>query len=217
MIIDTKHNTTKYKFKKFTNEKNDLLEENSDIKTNIAFIINKFGIPTTTIEIGIYYGLTTLWLAEKLSPLNPNFKHYCIDPFTQDIAFGEDLTDVHNDFLYNLQACEAKENIVFINKSSYEGLIDLKNKNIIPQFVYIDGDHKASSVLTDLVFSFNLLPSGGVILCDDALDWRHVDTNGSVDPHMCPRMAVETFLMCNWSSVRPLRLPCDSQKAFVKI
>ena len=86
-------------------------------------------------------------------------------------------------------------------------------------FIYIDGDHTAASVLEDLTLSFTVLNPGGVILCDDAVSWKytHHSTNTkSSDLSLSPRIAVDSFIHCNWSRIDIIDLPNANQVAFQK-
>ena len=67
-----------------------------------------------------------------------------------------------------------------------------------------------------LVLSFDILAPGGMIVCDDSISWKYKDKNGNEDPQMSPRMAVESFIMCNWSKIEPFSLPSGHQTAFIK-
>ena len=56
-------------------------------------------------------------------------------------------------------------------------------------FIYIDGDHRNSTVLTDAVLSFNHLKSNGIIAFDDYLWERPKAIDG-------PKLAIDSFLEC---------------------
>jgi predicted O-methyltransferase YrrM len=57
------------------------------------------------------------------------------------------------------------------------------------QFVYVDGDHRAPSVLTDAILSFPLLASGGIMIFDDyLLELRNFPGLST------PRIAIDAFL-----------------------
>lgn len=54
-------------------------------KTNIAQIVNEFGVPNTIIEVGVFEGSTTFWMNDELVPHNPNLKIYAVDPHVGSI------------------------------------------------------------------------------------------------------------------------------------
>jgi predicted O-methyltransferase YrrM len=183
---------------------------------NISHIINTFGIPSTIVEIGCYEGYTTCWMGDVLHQYNPHLDIYAIDPHSDSVDIHEDMAAAGVRFQKNISQCSTK-NIHYIKKKSEDGLIDLINQNVQPEFVYIDGDHFASAVLMDLVLSFKMLKVGGVILCDDATEWRFKDNNGTYSAQMNPRVAIENFIQCNWHKVKPIWLPDMLQTAFVKL
>jgi predicted O-methyltransferase YrrM len=184
--------------------------------TNIANFINTYGVPNSIIEIGVFEGSTTFWMADQLTPHNPNLKIYAVDPHVGSNDMTEDFSLVQQNFEHNLKECQYK-NVTYIRKHSQDGLIDLINQGVEAELIYVDGDHKAGEVLTDLVLSWKLLKVGGIILCDDTTTWRYTDSNGTESAQMSVRMAVEMFIQCNWHKVRILQLPDSTQTAFMKI
>lgn len=183
---------------------------------NLTHLINTYGLPNSYVEVGVFEGATTLWMSDNITPHHPTLKIYAIDPHVGSIDMGEDFNIVQKTFANNLELNQHK-NIEYIQKHSQKGLLDLINRDIQAELIYIDGDHKAAEVLTDLVLSWQLLKVGGVILCDDTTTWRYTDKNGTESAQMSVRMAVEMFIQCNWHKVRILNLPDNSQTAFLKI
>ena len=184
--------------------------------TNLGFLVKTYGIPNTYIEVGVFEGITTVWFSDLVTPHNKNFKLYAIDPHVGSDDMSDDFSTVKENFLFNINA-NAHKNITYIPKSSKTGLVDLINQNVKAEIIYVDGDHTASSVLSDLVLSWHLLQVGGVMLCDDATVWRFIDKHGVESAQMSTRMAVEMFIQCNWHKIRPIILPSGSQTAFIKI
>lgn len=183
---------------------------------NFIYIFEKYGIPTNIIEIGCYEGWTTFRLSDNLTPMNHQLKIYAIDPHDYTNDLNETIKSAKENFHYNLQTHQYK-NVTHINKYSKDALIELIDEGVQAEFIYIDGDHRAHSVLEDLVLSWQLLKVGGVILCDDSIDWKFKDGNGTESAQMSPRMAIEMFIQCNWHRLNILRLPNYSQTAFMKV
>lgn len=184
--------------------------------TNLEFLVKTYGIPNTYIEVGVFEGITTVWFSDLITPHNKNFKLYAVDPHVGSDDMNDDFSKVKENFIFNINA-NTHKNITYISKSSKKGLIDLINQGVEAEIVYIDGDHTASTVLSDLVLSWQLLKVGGVMLCDDATFWRFIDNNGTESAQLSVRMAVEMFIQCNWHKIRPIQLPSSSQTAFIKI
>jgi hypothetical protein len=185
-------------------------------KTNLTHIFNNFGIPSTFIEVGCFEGVTTCWVADTIGLHNKEFKVYAIDPHTtlnNNHAFDFDL--IKNTFLYNKKLCAG--NIEYINKYSYEGLIDLIKQKEVAELIFIDGDHSSAAVLEDMILSWRLLPIGGVMLCDDSIGWKLIDGSGSSPVQMSPRMGIEMFIQANWHKIELIPLPDSFQTAFKKI
>jgi predicted O-methyltransferase YrrM len=88
--------------------------------------------------------------------------------------------------------------------------MDLYNRGVKADLIYIDGDHRASSVMEDLVLAFKLLKPGGVMLCDDVNGWRSDRLQDT------PKLAVDSFTQCYWDQINILRMPVAYQLAFKK-
>lgn len=188
-------------------------DQDKGIIVNIPYILKKIGIPSTYIEIGVFEGHTLFLLSKALED---KIKIYAIDPHIGSNDMSDDFASVKNNFLYNLNICTNK-NILHIDDYSKNGLVKLINDKIKAELIYIDGDHKASEVLTDLVLAWECLSVGGVILCDDTGTWKYTDKNNVAGAQYSPRMAVEMFIQCNWHKIEILDLPDGNQTAFVKL
>jgi len=176
-------------------------------------IISSVGWPKSSIEIGCFEGDTTFNISNICYQQNPNYKHYAIDPFdTSDDLPEENISSTKKIFLENLEEFEPKGVVEFINKKSFDGLIDLYNRGVKVDFIYVDGDHRTPGVLQDLVLSFELLNKGGVMLFDDSMVWRK---NGN--PCNSPKMAVDNFIQCYWDKLEMFELPNGYQSAIRKL
>jgi predicted O-methyltransferase YrrM len=70
--------------------------------------------------------------------------------------------------------------------TSQEFLINNRSQSF--DFIYIDGDHTANTVLSDAVLSWELLKVGGIMAFDD-YEWTHPDGDT-----FAPRVAIDAFL-----------------------
>lgn len=183
---------------------------------NLSFLFKKFGIPNTMIEIGCFEGATTCWIADTAKIHNDDFKIYAIDPHTilnDNESF--DFAKVKKTFEYNKNICAG--NIIYINKYSHEGLIDLIYQKEKAELIFVDGDHTAAAALEDMILSWRLLPIGGVMLCDDSIGWKFIDQNGNAPVQLSPRMGIEMFIQINWHKIELIHLPDSFQTAFIKL
>lgn len=176
-------------------------------------IVSSVGYPKSSIEIGCFEGDSTFNIANICHQQNPNYKHYAIDPFdTSDDLPEENISSTKKIFLDNLEEFEPKGVVEFINKKSFDGLIDLYSRGVKADFIYVDGDHRAPGVLQDLILSFELLNKGGIMLFDDSMTWRK-DNN----PCNSPKMAVDNFIQCYWDKLEMFELPSGYQSAIRKL
>jgi hypothetical protein len=113
-----------------------------------------YGPPKTVIEIGCFEGLTTFGLTELLSQQNPSYKHYAIDPYDMSDDLSLDvLNEAGQLFMSNLEEFKYKNNVEFIHDTSWNGLLKLLHRGVKADLIYIDGDHRAETVLNDLVLA----------------------------------------------------------------
>jgi len=138
------------------------------------------------LEIGSFQGRSTVWLLENILT-NDSSIITCIDIFEGSIEhilhFQNDIKNLFDIFSHNISKFKNKVNIIK-NKSQDA----LKKINEQYDFIYVDGDHKASSVIEDAILSFSLLKKGGIMIFDDYL-WfqmkKFIDN---------PKVAIDAFL-----------------------
>jgi predicted O-methyltransferase YrrM len=139
------------------------------------------------LEIGSYQGRSTVWLLENILTHDTS-TITCIDPFEGSQEHTEyhidDLQTLFQVFSHNISKFKNKVNIIK-NKSQ----IALKQINEEFDFIYIDGDHTASSVIEDAILSFSLLKKGGIMIFDD-YKWESHKT-----PIDDPKPAIDAFLL----------------------
>lgn len=142
----------------------------------------------TAIEIGSYEGRSSCWILNNLFQ-NPESKLYCIDTFEGGMEHtDEQVNNLHNRFTHNIR-CTGKEKQVEVLKGfSDDKIIDLINRGVEADLVYIDGSHVAKDVLTDAVFAWKLLKKGGVMIFDDYLWSVYSDIN------LIPKFAIDSFV-----------------------
>lgn len=190
--------------------------ESGGVKKNIVQLIDENGIPDTYIEVGVFEGSTILWLNDQLTTYTDTVNLYAIDPHVGSNDMGDDFELVADNFAYNMTVCENNK-VTHIKKHSEDGLIDLINKGVKAQLIYIDGDHRAGPVLCDLVLAWKLLVKGGIILCDDTTVWKYEGKSNEYPAQLSPRMAVESFIQCHWHELQLIPLKNNIQTAFRKI
>lgn len=120
--------------------------------------INSLTSIKTVLEIGVYEGMSTCWMLDKMLPSNASI--LCIDPLENE--------EVYEAFIQNV-ATVKKDNqtVTFYKQTSVQTLPYLLMQPTRYDFIYVDGSHQAPDVLFDVVNSWQILRQGGVMLLDD--------------------------------------------------
>ncbi len=185
---------------------------------SVKHIVGRMGyLPSTVVEVGVYTGDFTFNMLHTFCPQVPGYQHFAIDPFVGYSEYdSKQIEDVYSKFQRNLSACTHKDSLKFIKKPSSIALLELAASGLQADLIYIDGDHKAGEVLQDMVLSWMLLKVGGAMLMDDSVSWCFTDKHNEKPLQYSPRLAVDSFIQCNWGKVEVLILPNGYQSAFIK-
>ena len=168
---------------------------------------------TRVLEVGSYEGASACYLIAQLGAKAP-LEIHCIDPWEGTANFGGgdvDMTKVEARFRRNTGLLVERSRHP-VTLEIHKGFSDLVLAKLLTQkgrgyfdLVYIDGSHQASDVLADAVLGFQLLRCHGIMVFDDYL-WRGGDGNFS-NPAHCPKLAIDAFINCNFSTVRMISAP----------
>jgi predicted O-methyltransferase YrrM len=162
-------------------------------KGNFAVYLKKFkGKPNLRfLEIGPFEGMATLWLLENILT-GPDCNITCIDTFEGNCEHkirNIDISNLFDIFIGNIEKYE--DRVTIIKGKSQEELRKDELRFPIYDFIYIDGSHKASDVLEDVVLGFRLLKKEGIMIFDD-YEWKFLGRKKyDIDS---PRIAIDTFL-----------------------
>jgi predicted O-methyltransferase YrrM len=141
---------------------------------HLARFIGKPGVHG--VEIGCFEGRSSIWFLERIAN-HPSARMTCIDVFTDAIE---------QRFDHNLRVAGLGDRMIKRKGYSQDVLRTLEPESY--DFVYIDGCHLASCVLTDAVLAWDLLKPGGMIVFDDYL-WQLQEP-----PTQRPKLAIDAFL-----------------------
>ena len=118
------------------------------------------------LEVGSFEGRSTLWLLNNILT-HDSSRITCVDTFEGSEEHEKDLVKgLYDRFKNNISPYSSKVTIS-------RGLSSVQLKKISLEvsdkfdFIYIDGDHKAKSVLEDAILSFPLLDVMGIMVFDD--------------------------------------------------
>lgn len=164
---------------------------------NFKAISNHMGPVARILEIGVYQGRATCWMLEHMLAKDGHMT--CVDPFIEDEidAFTTELVTQSPHYnaerlalwRSNTGEIQQPEQTLDIRVGrSYRELAKLIQENQTFDFIYVDGNHAAATVLADASMCFGLLRPSGIMLFDDYL-WDH-------DPNWLnrPKMSVDAFV-----------------------
>lgn len=164
---------------------------------NFTAIRNHMGPVPRILEIGVYQGRSTCWILQNM--LAQDGELVSVDPFIEDEIDAFTPQPVDHSPHWNPDRrdlwCANTAEVVLPTQTldlrvgrSYRMLAELIQQGQQFDFVYVDGNHAASTVLADCVMAFGLLRPGGIMLMDDYL-WDH-------DPDWLrrPKMSIDAFV-----------------------
>lgn len=106
--------------------------------------------PDTVIELGLGYGISSLWINLKYKPK----KHIIVDPFR---------LQTKNEVIYQL--IKKQQHIQLVeNNISQVFLANFYNKGKKADMVFIDADENFDAVITDLFFVTKILKNNGIVI-----------------------------------------------------
>ena len=114
----------------------------------------------STIETGLCYGLSTLFLCEALAASGrPDARHVAMDPFQ--------TKHLHNAGLCTLREAGVDGMVEFHDRPSQLVLPELLADGRVFDLAFIDGDHRFDAVMLDLYYLHQMVRPGGLIVLDD--------------------------------------------------
>jgi predicted O-methyltransferase YrrM len=146
------------------------------------------------LEIGTWEGRSACWILENVLT-HPTATLTCVDPFIVTPEHRSlDLPvnfDYEAQFDRNIRALGRDDQVQKLPFSSRIALPNLEVESF--DSIYVDGSHRATDTLTDIVLAWPLLRPGGLMIVDDyamplLTDWERPAGYGH------PREAVDAFL-----------------------
>lgn len=117
--------------------------------------------PKVSLEVGLAFGISALFICEALKQYTPNPRHIVIDPAQHAAEYWQGAG------LANLERAGLGHFVEFIEKPSQIALPELIAAGIKIDFAFIDGNHTFDYALLDFFFIDQLLNVGGVVVFDD--------------------------------------------------
>lgn len=120
--------------------------------------------PRTTLEIGLAFGVSALFICEALREVGGD-RHIVIDPNQFDGPWGDPWRGVG---LANLQRAGFEDLVELVCEPSYRALPRLEERGLGVDFAFVDGWHTFDYALLDFFYIDLILRVGGVVVFDDA-------------------------------------------------
>jgi predicted O-methyltransferase YrrM len=118
--------------------------------------------PTTTLEVGMAYGVSTLYICDALTKLSKAARHIAIDPYQSE--------HYHDVGKFNVREAGFDQTVQVIEQESELALPRLLSEGTRIDFAIIDGWHTFDHALVDFFYVSRMLRVGGVVILDD-VDW----------------------------------------------
>ena len=175
--------------------------------------------PKKILEIGSYEGASTCFLIDTLSLYHDSFEIHAIDTWDGGIEHKEmkiNMKLVEERFKKNTSNAIKKSTkaieLITYKKKSINALSELitNQKSNYFDFIYIDGSHMASDVLSDAILSFELLKINGMMGFDDYL-WKLPNSNNLLTN---PKIAIDSFT--NIFSLRSAIFTSPNHQVYIK-
>ena len=159
--------------------------------TNFENVLSSYkGMPDLKfLEIGSFTGDSAVYMLENILT-SESSTLTCVDTWAGSLEHAGELQEhftmgeVEKRFDERIKPFTGK---LFKNKSTSTDFL-VKNRDVTYDFIYIDGDHTANTVISDAVLSWDLLKVGGFMAFDD-YEWTHPDGD-----MYAPRKAIDSFL-----------------------
>jgi predicted O-methyltransferase YrrM len=117
--------------------------------------------PECSLEIGLAYGVSTLFICDAIQSLPRPGRHIVLDPFQHGKWKGIGLRNLMDAGFESIVEFHAEPSELFLPRLVAEGRrVDL---------AFIDGLHRFDQALVEFFFVNRLLRPGGVVLFDDAV------------------------------------------------
>jgi predicted O-methyltransferase YrrM len=113
-----------------------------------------------TLETGLGFGISTLFICEGLLANGGEVRHVAIDPFYDGTHSGAGVA--------TLEEAGVRDLVELLVEPSETALPRLLAEGRRFDLAFVDGNHRFEGVLLDFVYCGRLLQPGGIVFADDA-------------------------------------------------
>jgi predicted O-methyltransferase YrrM len=119
-----------------------------------------------TLEIGLGFGISTLFICEGLLANGSDGRHVAIDPYQFD-SLTEHTTTYAGVGLQILEEAGVRDLVEFHEEESALVLPRLLAEGRRFDLCFVDGNHRFEGVFVDLLYTGRLLKEAGIVFVDD--------------------------------------------------
>ena len=133
--------------------------------------------PGLIIEVGSFVGESAIHMAKLVKAQNRSCAILCVDTWyagydhwlgaREKIRMHFGRPDFYYKFIANVIQNDCQDVIVPFAMDSIGAARVIKWMGLVPGFIYVDASHEQGDVYRDYEAYWDLLPSGGGMLCDD--------------------------------------------------
>jgi hypothetical protein len=158
-------------------------ENNGNYGSFYTDIVNKFD-NAIFVELGVYLGQSSIYLASKIKELNKSIKVYAIDKFIYSDTNGTHGTGNNSGkafflkYIENIEKYQVRDYITPITSDTHFAHQYFEDVSI--DFLFIDANHSYESVKKDLELWYPKVKYGGVI---SGHDYNSKDVKRAVDEY----------------------------------
>jgi predicted O-methyltransferase YrrM len=145
--------------------------------------------PTFIVEVGTWLGGSAIHMGHLLRAAGlgdscvlcidtwlGSSEHFLQDQERRQLKIANGRATFYDDFLRNVVDHGLQDIIVPFSITSIAAAEVLRERNLKPDLIYLDGDHTVRGARADLELYWEILRPGGVLLGDD-FDWHEVHMN----------------------------------------
>lgn len=135
--------------------------------------------PTIVVEIGVWKGGSTIFMASELKRRGMDSvviaidtwlgssEHWSDDQYFGEMNFRSGYPAMYHKFISNVKRMDVEDHVVPLPLDSLNAAHFLTQRNISPNMIHLDGGHDYDSVMADLRIWWPLLSPGGMFIGDD--------------------------------------------------
>jgi predicted O-methyltransferase YrrM len=128
------------------------------------YIVNQLPDPAVIVEVGVWDGESTVFMAEFIKASGKNIKFYTVDPFAPFKIDGVWHQANINVYFENIRGYQVET----IIKSSVEAAKNFQDESL--DFVFIDANHEYESIKEDIKAWLPKVKKGGILGGHDYAD-----------------------------------------------